>query len=64
MRDAADLALALVEEEDWNVAVQKTETAMFARAEEAAAGAKEAIEDVFSTDGLAHTLQVMEEHRG
>jgi len=64
MRDAADLALALVEEEDWRVAVQKTETAMFARAEEAAAGAKEAIEDVFSPDGLAHTLQVMEEHRG
>ena len=32
--------------------------------EEAAAGSKEDIEDVFSSDGLDHTLHVMEKQRG
>jgi 2-polyprenyl-6-methoxyphenol hydroxylase-like FAD-dependent oxidoreductase len=64
MRDAADLALALVEDEDWRTAVQRAEIAMFARAEPAAEGAWGAIQDTFSEDGLAHTLQVMEEHTG
>jgi len=64
MRDAADLALALVEDEDWRAAVQRSETDMFARAEPAAEGAWSAIQDTFSENGLAHTLQVMEEHTG
>jgi 2-polyprenyl-6-methoxyphenol hydroxylase-like FAD-dependent oxidoreductase len=64
MRDAADLALALIEENDWNTAVEIAEIAMWTRAEPAAAGAWDAIQDTFSEDGLAHTLQVMEEHSG
>jgi len=64
MRDAADLALALVEDEDWRGAVQRAEIAMFTRAEPAAEGAWSAIQDTFSENGLAHTLQVMEEHTG
>jgi 2-polyprenyl-6-methoxyphenol hydroxylase-like FAD-dependent oxidoreductase len=64
MRDAADLALALAKEEDWKAAVQRAEIAMCARAEPAAAGAWDAIQDTFSEDGLAHALQVMEEQSG
>ena len=64
MRDAADLALALVEDEYWRAAVQRSETDMFARAEPAAEGAWSAIQDTFSENGLAHTLQVMEEQTG
>ena len=63
MQDAADLALALIGNEDWRVAVQSTEIAMFARAEEAAAGARDAIGEVFSAEGLTHILQVMKEQR-
>jgi hypothetical protein len=37
---------------------------MFARAEPAAEGAWSAIQDTFSENGLAHTLQVMEEQTG
>jgi 2-polyprenyl-6-methoxyphenol hydroxylase-like FAD-dependent oxidoreductase len=64
MQDAAELALALGRKEDWRDAVQSYETAMFSRAEPAAAAAWEAIQDVFSDEGLAHTLQAMEGHRG
>jgi 2-polyprenyl-6-methoxyphenol hydroxylase-like FAD-dependent oxidoreductase len=64
MRDAADLALALAENNDWKTAVQRFEIAMWTRAEPAATGAWDAIQDTFSEDGLAHTLQVMEEHSG
>jgi 2-polyprenyl-6-methoxyphenol hydroxylase-like FAD-dependent oxidoreductase len=63
MRDAADLAMALVKEKDWKEAVQKTEIAMFARAKKAAVGASDAINQVFSADGLNHILQAMESHR-
>jgi len=63
MQDAADLALALVEQKDWRVAVQSTEIAISARAEEAAAGAKDAIREVFSADGLTHILRAMSEQR-
>jgi 2-polyprenyl-6-methoxyphenol hydroxylase-like FAD-dependent oxidoreductase len=63
MQDAADLALALVDQEDWSAAVQSTEIAMFARAEEAATGARDALGEFFSADGLAHILQVMKEQR-
>jgi 2-polyprenyl-6-methoxyphenol hydroxylase-like FAD-dependent oxidoreductase len=62
MQDAADLALALVEQQDWRAAVQRTETKMFARAETSAAGAKCAIDEVFSEDGLSHMVQQMEGH--
>jgi hypothetical protein len=37
---------------------------MFARAEPAAAAAGGAIDQVFSEDGLNHTLQMMEWQRG
>jgi 2-polyprenyl-6-methoxyphenol hydroxylase-like FAD-dependent oxidoreductase len=63
MQDAADLGLALVRQEDWRLAVQSTEMAIFARAEEAAAGARDAIDEVFSVGGLAHILRVMKEQR-
>lgn len=64
MRDAADLALALVGEGHWDAAVRGCETAMFARAEEAARGASEGIEEVFSEDGLSHVLEFMEFIKG
>lgn len=64
MQDGAELGLALTQEKDWRVAVQVHEDAMFARAEPAAAGARDAIDQVFSEDGLAHILQSMREHRG
>jgi 2-polyprenyl-6-methoxyphenol hydroxylase-like FAD-dependent oxidoreductase len=63
MQDGAELALALKQGEDWNAAVRIYEAAMFARAEPSAAGAWEAIDQVFSEDGLAHILQSMREHR-
>jgi 2-polyprenyl-6-methoxyphenol hydroxylase-like FAD-dependent oxidoreductase len=63
MQDAADLALALCKSGDWKTAVRDFETAMWTRARVAAADAAEAIDDVFSEDGLAHTVQVMKEQR-
>ena len=63
MRDAADLAAALLQD-DWDTAVLNYETAMFARAEEAAAQAGEAVGEVFADDGLSHMIQVMEWQRG
>ncbi len=62
MQDAADLALALCATKDWKAAVREYETMMWSRASAAASGAAEAIDDVFSEDGLAHTVQVMREH--
>ena len=59
MRDAADLALTLAAESDWNAAVAKWEVATLTRAEIAAAGAKDGIEEAFSEDALTHTLQHM-----
>jgi 2-polyprenyl-6-methoxyphenol hydroxylase-like FAD-dependent oxidoreductase len=64
MHDAADLALGLVREEDWKTAVRGYEAATFARAEEAAAGARDGIDETFSEDGLEHILRHMESHRG
>ena len=63
LRDAADLASALLAE-DRDAAVQGYETAMFARAEEAAMQAREAVGEVFADDGLSHMIQVMEWQRG
>ncbi len=63
MQDAADLALALSTAADWKTAVRDYETAMWTRASSAAASAAEAIEDVFSENGLAHTVQAMKERR-
>jgi 2-polyprenyl-6-methoxyphenol hydroxylase-like FAD-dependent oxidoreductase len=63
MQDAADLALTLVEEEDWDTAIQHYEAVMSTRAEEAAADAGDSIHQAFSEDGLAHMLQQMEAHR-
>jgi 2-polyprenyl-6-methoxyphenol hydroxylase-like FAD-dependent oxidoreductase len=64
MRDATDLALALIKEDDWKAGVRNYEVAMFARAEEAAVGARDGINETFSADGLSHMLRHMEEHRG
>jgi 2-polyprenyl-6-methoxyphenol hydroxylase-like FAD-dependent oxidoreductase len=63
MQDGAELALALAGEGDWRAGVQEYEVKMFARAEVSAAGAWDAIEQVFCEDGLAHMLQAMEGHR-
>ena len=63
MQDGAELARALTHEADWNAAVRIYEDAMFAGAEPAAAGAWDAIDQVFSEDGLAHILQSMRAHR-
>lgn len=63
MRDATDLALALASHKDWRAGVQGSEITMFARAEEAAASARDAIDEVFSAEGLAHILHVMKEQR-
>jgi 2-polyprenyl-6-methoxyphenol hydroxylase-like FAD-dependent oxidoreductase len=63
MQDGAELALALAGEGDWRAAVLDYEVKMFARAEVSAAGAWDAIEQVFCEDGLAHMLQAMEGHR-
>jgi 2-polyprenyl-6-methoxyphenol hydroxylase-like FAD-dependent oxidoreductase len=63
MQDGAELALALAGEGDWRAAVRDYEVKMFARAEVSAAGAWDAIQQVFCEDGLAHMLQAMEGHR-
>lgn len=59
MVDGADLAEALVED-DWRGGVVEFEKTMCARAEEPARSASEAIQDVFSQEGLAHSLQWVE----
>jgi 2-polyprenyl-6-methoxyphenol hydroxylase-like FAD-dependent oxidoreductase len=64
MQDAAELALALVGEADWKTAIPACEEKMFARAEESATGARDAIQEVFSEDGLEHMVRQMESHRG
>ncbi len=64
MWDAADLGLALANGDDWRLAVEWFEASMLARAEEAAAGAKGAIDAVFAEDGLAHIVAAMEGQRG
>lgn len=64
MQDGAELALALARAEDWRAAVRACEDAMFARAEPCAAGAGEAIDQVFSENGLEHILREMREHGG
>ena len=64
MRDAADLALALTENEDWEVAVRGFELEMCQRAEQSAAAANQAIQDVFSENGLNHMLETFEQIHG
>jgi 2-polyprenyl-6-methoxyphenol hydroxylase-like FAD-dependent oxidoreductase len=64
MQDAADLALALAEAEDWRAAVPWYEDAMFRRAETSAAAARDAMDQVISEDGLSHLVQMMQEHGG
>ncbi|WP_076346653.1 FAD-dependent oxidoreductase [Paludisphaera borealis] len=63
MIDAADLALALADADDWRAAVRDYESKMFARAEIAAAGAAEGIESAFLDDGLERTLRQMQDRR-
>lgn len=61
MIDAADLAIALTDADDWPSAIRGYEETMFARAEVAAAGAAEAIETAFADDGFAQLLRHMQE---
>jgi 2-polyprenyl-6-methoxyphenol hydroxylase-like FAD-dependent oxidoreductase len=63
MRDAADLATALVDHDDWRRGVEEFEAEMFARAEVAAAEAAEGIALTFGDHGLEHTLQHMKSRR-
>jgi 2-polyprenyl-6-methoxyphenol hydroxylase-like FAD-dependent oxidoreductase len=56
MLDAAELALALAEQTDWSAAVATYEARMFARANEAAAGAAAGLDGAIAEDGLAHVL--------
>ena len=63
MQDGAELALALAGESEWRAAVRDYEGRMFARAEVSAAGAWDAIDQVFCEDGLTHMLQEMEGQR-
>jgi 2-polyprenyl-6-methoxyphenol hydroxylase-like FAD-dependent oxidoreductase len=62
MQDAAELALALAAGGDWRDAVVRCEETMCARAAGPAAAAAEAIQDVFSPDGLSHMLAAMQSH--
>jgi 2-polyprenyl-6-methoxyphenol hydroxylase-like FAD-dependent oxidoreductase len=64
MQDGADLALALAGNDDWSAAVRSYEDAMFARAEPAAAAARDALDRVFSEDGLSYILHEMQQQRG
>ena len=52
MIDATDLALALVNQPDWDRAVAEYEERMFERATEPAAGAKEGLESFLAEGGL------------
>ena len=63
MRDAADLALVLTTDRDWDAAVANMEREMFDRAAISAAGAKEGIDGAFSNTGLDYMLQQMQGHR-
>ncbi|HMF64800.1 MAG TPA: NAD(P)/FAD-dependent oxidoreductase [Edaphobacter sp.] len=58
MLDGADLAEALLQS-DWRVAVEQFERSMCVRAEGPARSASQAIQDVFSPQGLEHSLQWM-----
>jgi 2-polyprenyl-6-methoxyphenol hydroxylase-like FAD-dependent oxidoreductase len=64
MQDAADLALALVSGHDWKTAIRDYETAMFSRAEQAARGASEGIDQICTEDSLAHAIAHMQSHQG
>jgi len=62
MRDAADLACALADTNDWEAAVQGFEAQMFDRAEDAAQGAASALDEVFADEGLEHALDQFQGH--
>jgi len=62
MLDASDLALVIINGDDWKTAVKEFETMMLDRAVAPATGAKEAIEDIFSEHGLEHTLEQFRSH--
>ncbi len=64
MQDGAELALALIGKTDWETAVRDYETAMLVRAEPAAAGARDGINETFSEEALTHMLEHMDEQRG
>ncbi len=63
LRDAADLACALVDTDDWKSAVRRYEKTMLDRAEVEAAGAAEAIKSSISPEGLEHSLKHMQSYR-
>ncbi len=67
MLDGAELALgltsALATGSDWREAVREFEETMFIRAEAAARGAWDAIQEVFSETGIEHMLAAMDSQR-
>lgn len=60
MQDAADLARALMDEHDWKAALRDYEIAMFVRAEIAAEGARQGIDQFCTRDSLANAIAHMQ----
>jgi len=63
MRDAADLADALIATSDCNAAIANYEAVMLPRAAESAADAEDSMQKTFAPNGLNYLLQVMQSHR-
>jgi 2-polyprenyl-6-methoxyphenol hydroxylase-like FAD-dependent oxidoreductase len=63
MQDGAILGMALASNNDWETVLEQFESEMFARAKGPAAGAWDSICNVFSEDGLNHTLEQMNSHK-
>jgi 2-polyprenyl-6-methoxyphenol hydroxylase-like FAD-dependent oxidoreductase len=64
MIDATELALSLVSESDWDVAVATYEERMFERAIEPARGAQEGLESFLTAGGLDHVRSHFEQVSG
>ena len=62
MRDAADLACALSDTDDWRAGVRGFEALMCDRAAVVAQGAADGLEEVFADDGLEHALDRFQGH--
>ncbi len=64
MLDAADLAVAIADNDAWDAAVARCEGVQATRAEVAAEGARTGIDEAFSANALEHMLAHMNERRG
>jgi 2-polyprenyl-6-methoxyphenol hydroxylase-like FAD-dependent oxidoreductase len=60
--DGADLAISLIESDDWKIAVKEYEEKMFPRAAEAAIGAAQGIDGAISEHGLEDAVQQFQAH--